>query len=163
MARGLDISIELEPGGPVFHRRFTRFVSELTDLSPVLEQIADMLDESGERAFATSGASSGGRWAALSSRYAAWKARHYPGQPILVATGALRASMGNVRIVGPRRLEWGTDDRKAKYHQAGTSKMPARPIIRLTSKERTLMTKLVHAYLLESARGLSGAGGGVGR
>ncbi len=161
MARGLDISIELTPGGPVFHRRFTRFVSELTDLSPVLEEIADVLDRSAAQAFATSGASSGGRWAALSSRYAMWKARHYPGQPILVATGALRASMGSVRNITPKRLEWGTDDRKARYHQGGTSKMPARPIIRLTSKERTLMTKLVHAYLLEAAQGLSGIRGGI--
>lgn len=143
----------------MFHRRFTRFISDLTDLSPVLSDIADVLDQSAEAAFASSGSSSGGRWAPLSSRYAMWKAKRYPGQPILVATGALRASMGNVREVSPRRLVWGTDDRKARYHQAGTSKMPARPIIRLTSKERRDMTRLVHAYLLESARGLSSAGG----
>lgn len=47
-----------------------------------------------ERAqFQTQGAFSGEPWARLNPRYAERKAKKYPGAPILVATGALRASL----------------------------------------------------------------------
>jgi len=44
-----------------------------------------------ERAwFATRGA---GTWQPLSPRYAAWKARHFPGRPLMVRSGKLRAAL----------------------------------------------------------------------
>ena len=42
-SRYLDVQITVTPGGEVFQRRFTRFVSELTDLAPPLHEIVDHL------------------------------------------------------------------------------------------------------------------------
>lgn len=61
-----------------------------------------------------------GTWAPLSKEYAAWKARHYPGRPILVATGELRAAAtSSERLLSDRAGSMMTlriDDPKAAYH-----------------------------------------------
>jgi len=63
-------------------------------------------------------------WAKLSPKYAAWKSKNYPGQPILRATGAmLDASYiftkGDAFLVKSTR--YGSD------HQFGTQRLTARP------------------------------------
>jgi hypothetical protein len=63
-------------------------------------------------------------WARLNPRYAAWKAQHYPGQPILRATGTmLDASYiftrGDEFLV--RTTSYGPDN------QFGVGRRPARP------------------------------------
>lgn len=100
----------------------------LPKLLPVLEQgAAAQFDAEGAGPVA-------GPWAPLSARYAEWKAQHYPGQPILVRTGALRAALtsgtaqGALRDVGDDSLAFGTDGIPyASNHQTGTGRMPARP------------------------------------
>jgi hypothetical protein len=81
-------------------------------------------------------------WAPLSPRYAAWKARHFPGMPILRRTDVLFASMTHrpmaVERVTGHSGEYGTDVRSRrgapypKFHQHGTRFMPARPLVRTT-------------------------------
>ena len=63
-------------------------------------------------------------WEALTPRYANWKNDHYPGEPILRATGLMQdvayiKTKGNVFLVQSTRY--------GKFHQFGTSKMAARP------------------------------------
>jgi phage gpG-like protein len=63
-------------------------------------------------------------WARLNPAYAKWKSDHYPGQPILRATGLMQDSAfiytrGNKFLV--KSTGYGA------YNQFGTSKMPARP------------------------------------
>ena len=63
-------------------------------------------------------------WARLTPRYASWKSRNYPGEPILRATGLMQDlafiyTQGNVFKV--KSTYYG------KYHQFGTSRMAARP------------------------------------
>lgn len=63
-------------------------------------------------------------WARLTPQYASWKERHFPGRPILQATGEMQNSMeitvrGNVFSV--KSTNYG------KYQQFGTSVMVARP------------------------------------
>ena len=152
MGRSLDIKISLDPGGVIFHRRFTRFVSDLTDLSPAFEEMADAFGEWEQQVFATRGGSAG----------APWKPRKAPtgGWPLLVRTGALRASLTgpSVRQITPRRMVLGTNDPKAGFHQTGTRKMVARPLVRLTAANKAQWTRIIHAYLLKSATGrLAGA------
>jgi hypothetical protein len=80
--------------------------------------------------FAAEGAWGGASWAPLTPRYAAWKAKKYPGRSILYATGDLRrAASSPGRFATPSTLTLSIQDPKAGYHQDGTSKMPARPII----------------------------------
>ena len=63
-------------------------------------------------------------WQRLTPRYAAWKERNFPGQPILRRTGLMQDAAyiftrGNVFFV--RSTDY------AAYNQFGTSKMAARP------------------------------------
>ncbi len=158
MARTLDITIRSDPAGEIINRRFTRFVSSLTDLEPLIRQIVDTLEQRFAKAFATEGASSGSMWAPLSAGYRAWKLRAYPGRGILVRTGRLRGSLtsgggGGIRVITPRRGEIGTAVPYARYHQSGTSRMPARPVIRLSPADREEITRVVHRYLVRASTG----------
>ncbi len=78
-----------------------------------------------------------GKYAPLTTAYAVAKQKKYGNKPILQATGAMYASAttaGNGAIVDKQAQEMtlGTSDRKAGFHQYGTSKMPARKILDFT-------------------------------
>lgn len=146
MGRTLDINIRLEPSGAIFHRRFTRFASELTDLAPLFEDMADEFGKWEAEAFASGGASSGGAWAPRKDGGAGG---------ILIRTGKLMGSLTgpSIRNISARRMELGTAVPYAKYHQSGTSRMPARPVIRLTGANKASWTRLIHRYILKAATG----------
>jgi phage gpG-like protein len=82
-----------------------------------------------------------GKWAALSAPYAKWKAKHYPGKPILERTGRLRASLvdsgshDSLEILSPRFVFVGSRVPYAGFHQEGTSRMPRRPPISPTDRD----------------------------
>lgn len=147
MGRALEVRIELHPGGAIFSRQFTRFASELTDLSPAFEEMADAFGQWEAQAFSSGGSSSGGGWAARKPPTGGW--------PILQRTGRLRGSLTgpSVRQIGPKRMELGTNVPYARYHQTGTSRMVARPVIRLTSANKAEWTKIIHRWLLKLAAG----------
>jgi len=63
-------------------------------------------------------------WQQLSPRYRSWKSEHYPGQPILRATGLMQ-DVAYIYTRGDKFLVRSTN--YGKYQQFGTSKMPARP------------------------------------
>lgn len=63
-------------------------------------------------------------WKRLTPRYQAWKSEHYPGQPILRATGLMQ-DVAYIYTRGDKFLVRSTN--YGKYQQFGTSKMPARP------------------------------------
>lgn len=70
-----------------------------------------------------------GTWPELSPAYAAWKAIHYPGAPLMVRTGDLRdqlTSSKSVLAMTDTAISLGTSLPYAAFH-LGTSKMPARP------------------------------------
>lgn len=73
-------------------------------------------------------------WAPLSPRYAAWKARHFPGKPILQRTGEMMTGFTRrplvIERVDSNSGTFGSDRKPAKWHQHGTRRMPARPIAR---------------------------------
>jgi hypothetical protein len=89
--------------------------------------------------FSSRGAFAGSPWAPLSLAYAAYKSVKYPGRGILVAEGDLRrAALSPRREQTPRTVtfiidKWGElagDDRlDPSWHQEGTDRMPARPIL----------------------------------
>jgi hypothetical protein len=80
--------------------------------------------------FASEGGWGGQTWAPLSPAYAVWKSQNYPGRSILIRDGTLRrAASSPRREATPRTLTLWIDDDVAGYHQDGTDRMPARPII----------------------------------
>lgn len=63
-------------------------------------------------------------WKNLSPRYAAWKAKNFPGAPLLRQSGLMQ-DIAYISTRGNRFLVHSTD--YGGYNQFGTSKMPARP------------------------------------
>lgn len=93
-----------------------------------------------------------GGWAPLSSPYKERKIKRYGNKPILQATGRTYRSMtaeGGDSIVDkqPQEMTLGTRVPQAKFHQAGTGKMPARPIIDMSDEDEK---KLVEPILLRA-------------
>ena len=90
------------------------------------------------RAFDSEGSSIGEKWQPLSPSYAAWKGRHFPGQPLLVLRGKMKQSLTEessrnaiFNRTGGRQLILGTRIKYAKFHQYGTKSTPARPFFKV--------------------------------
>ena len=63
-------------------------------------------------------------WSSLSPRYVVWKGKHYPGEPILRASGLMQ----DVTSIYTRKDQFIVKSTPyGAYHQFGTSRMPARP------------------------------------
>lgn len=136
-------------------RTLTRWADALKDARPLWEELAAEFGRANAQQFGSQGAASGG-WAALSPGYAEWKARHYPGAPILVRTGALMRSL-TARPYGVERitrdsLTVGTNIDYAWYHQHGTSRMPARPPVEFTDARRREWVRIIQRHVVQAGR-----------
>lgn len=125
------IKIEIQ-GVNELQKAFNVIGQRWSDLRWVWPPIIDIFYERETQLFSSQGE---GEWQQLSPRYAAWKQQHFPGKPLLVASGNLRDSLTGSRSpfsvmeMQPRSLAVGTSVPYARYHQLGTSRMPARPPI----------------------------------
>lgn len=120
------------------------------DATPVWEELADRFLDDERRQFQSEGAYGSGRWAPLSPKYAAWKARHWPGRGILVRTGELVASLTQgpqVRVITPSQMAVGSAVDHGKYHQRGQG-VPRRRPVELPESERREWTRAVHRFLV---------------
>lgn len=146
-------------GDVVLARGLSRFGEGIRDFSPVWKQIHDdFLRIEGEQ-FKTEGARSGNPWAPLSPSYAAWKAKYFPGLPILQRTGQLFGqlafgSSGLVVEVEPLRLLMYPTAYYAAIHQQGSpmTGMPARPPVALTEDDKMGWMKMLHNFVYDKAR-----------
>lgn len=124
--------------------RFEGMIRRVEDCTPALEQIATHFYTHMEQAFDTGGSATRATWAPLAERYARWKAKHYPGLPVLTRKGALRRSLssasapGSLRRITPDSLEIGTTLAVPSgrwnlggLHQEGLPPVPQRKIINL--------------------------------
>lgn len=118
-------------------------------------QVRDAYIARVENAFRTRGASVGG-WRPLSPEYAGWKRNRYPGRPLLIASGEMQQAVtrtNNSQFVfdrKPSRVTLGSNSPLAGYHQAGTDRMPSRPLFvndRSWGKE---VGEIVRDYLFAS-------------
>jgi len=122
---------------------FDRFAGNLkTSMKFIAPELTELLERTVKARFEKQGEGGpvSGKWAELSEEYKAWKDIHYPGQPVLVRTGALRdaltdsGSSGAFRESTNQTFGFGTRGIEyASFHQTGTShkkstrKMPPRP------------------------------------
>lgn len=105
-----------------------------------------------------------GKWASLSPQYRKWKARKYPGQPIMVLAGNLRASLigataesiFNTTKSGNKFVyEMGTDVNRdgfdyPTYHQKKAKKK--RRTIDMTNKDTTQFGALIARHIYGMAK-----------
>lgn len=139
-----------------YSRGFEMLATRAKDLTVPLTEIGVRLIRSIGVQFATEGAWAGSPWRPLTDKYAAWKEQHYPGRPILVASGAMRSSMLNpgrgLRIL-PTRLLYSPESDVAIYHQEGTDRMVARPMVELPLVELHEFDRIFVRWLRGLERG----------
>lgn len=125
----MSFSVVLDLWDDAGAERVFRRLEGRADLAPFFADVTrDFLDME-RRQFASEGGLTGG-WPALSPRYAAWKAIHYPGKGILRRTDRLYDSL----TTGPEvhrqtrdELELGTAVDYARFHKRRRPPVPLPP------------------------------------
>lgn len=131
------------------------FAAAMLDLRPFWPLLVPVFIKWMRQQFESEGAWGGEAWAPLSPDYAAWKSANFPGQSILIAHGALRAAASSPdRLVGPFSMTLFIIDPKIEFHQGGTDKMPARPVIpsNLPASAEAELTGIANGYVRENLR-----------
>jgi phage gpG-like protein len=132
-------------------RTLARIEKNPKDARPLWEALADRFALIQARQFKSSGRYASGGWPALSPRYAAWKAKHYPGAPILVRSGDLRDSLTRrpfgVDVIEKKSMAIGSDVPYGLYHQRGEG-LPQRRPVELTEAERRRWTRALQRYVI---------------
>ena len=148
----LTLSV-LETGGRETVAGFRQLATKVSDLSAAWPAIRDLFYQFERLAFETEGRSSAsGKWAGLTERYSKWKARKYPGRPILQRTSALMSSLtrtgfGSDVKSGPLWLQVSSDVEYAQYHQRGTRTMRARKPVALRRDQVAAFGAAVHRHI----------------
>ncbi len=145
--------------------RLSRWAASLGDLRRFWrEYVAPKLWRDVEGNLESEGGGVGG-WVPLSPRYAAWKARRYPGKRILEREGRLFRSLviaNDGATVGPegvlemnaQAMIYGTTVPYARYHQRGGSKPgrpPARRFLFMPPGSSETFGRMLHAFAAEEA------------
>lgn len=124
-----------------YEAALVRLIAMLRDMRPFWPRLAPLFVTWMRERFASEGEFGGAHWAPLSPDYLERKMMRYPGKGILYATGDLRqAASRPVRVATPTSVTFIIDDADythggeesrsvIDYHQQGTERMPARPII----------------------------------
>lgn len=124
------------------------------DMRPAWEVLADRFYRAEARQFASSGAYGSGGWPPLSPKYAAWKARRYPGQPILRRTDDLwksltqRGAGGGVLVLEPSFMVIGSSVDYGEHHQKGGGRLPRRRPVELPDEERRQWVKVIQRFIV---------------
>lgn len=158
-AKGIEISFEIA-GEVQLRRRLQGIINHARNMEPVLSKVAlDFWAHMATVFDSQGGATASGSWAPLSDRYAAWKMRNYPGQPILQLRGKLKASLtpsGEGRIFEQTAdsLTMGSGVRVGRWnlgmlHQTGTKNMPKRKIVDLPKTVKTRWVRYLREWLWE--------------
>jgi hypothetical protein len=136
-------------------RGFSRLAESVKDFrEPFREILADFHDIE-KKQFSSQGGYGSGGWKPLKDSTVRQKQlMGYPEQ-ILVRTGELRDVMTGLKSgysevsafeLKIKTLSFGI------YHQKGTGKMAARPLVQLTGDDKNRWTKIIHTYLIQQYR-----------
>jgi phage gpG-like protein len=153
----VTVSVEVF-GDKIVERELLRFSHAAENMRPAGQEFMDYMRGIEREQFNTQGASGSGGWAPLKPATVAQKARRGHDPRILRATGALFGSLTSRG--GPNHLEkisanewfYGTSDPKAKFHQKGTRRMPRRPVIEFSERNRRDVVKIVQRHLIGEGR-----------
>lgn len=151
-------------------KALANFQSSLADEAPALQAIADDFRAMIAAQFSSEGRAEGTPWPPRKrSRVGATQASPWAGQapPLLVRTGALRDSLigpsspGHVEELEEQSLTLGSRLPYALFHQLGTRRMPARPLIVLSGERAERWVEMVRSgieekFLLLTAKELGG-------
>lgn len=117
------------------------------DLTPLMDAIGHLLENSTRKRFKTKRDPEGIDWAQLKPQTIERK-RNKSGRVrggILVDHGDLRKSI--TYFASTQSVAVGTDRHYGQYHQSGTVHMPARRFLGLSAEDKTGIDKLVQQFL----------------
>lgn len=155
--------VEIDVYGDVqVSRELLRFSDRAGDASPAFRSIADLLEHSEQRQFATGGRYASAGWEKLKPETIRAKARSSDptvrgnAKKILQATGALMESLtsdvegiegGAIRIIDDQQLIFGSQVPYARFHQRGRG-VPRRRVLEVRARDRTEMVKRLQRFLV---------------
>ena len=156
-------------GDVQFERNLVQFSESISDWTETFKKAGDIFYRVEKEQFDSQGRYSGG-WVALSPKYAAWKAKHWPGRSILERTGVLRTSLlhksspYSIYKLSPTRLEIGTNVPYAIYHQSTGKrrKLPRRPPVDIPKTVMGIKGEWIELFrkrIVEERRRIFGAMG----
>jgi len=145
-------------------KALANFQSSLADEAPALQAIADDFRAMIAAQFASEGRAEGTPWPPRKSPARAGAVRE---PPLLIRTGALRDSLlgpsalGHVEELEEQSLTLGSRLPYAMFHQLGTRRMPARPLIVLSGERAERWAEIIRSgieekFVLLTAKELGG-------
>lgn len=162
---GLSISIAIgDRQGVQAVRSFAlgmeRLGTALSDFRFIFPRVVSLFEDSFAKQFERRGAGPVvGPWSPLQPSYAAWKAKHYPGKPLLERSGNLKEGLTaksgthTVRDYSASMLNFGTTGVPyASFHQTGTAYMPSRPPADFGPEFEKGLKKAMHLGIVDAAR-----------
>lgn len=153
-------------GEQQYARGFAAMADEMRDLREPLERVAERLVQTVGQQFQDEGSHGTSKWEPLNEAYDTWKQDAYPGRPMLVRSGAMRAAflVDGTRELTASRLVWGVDDqtnddgeRIADYamaHQAGRGRVPQRKIVALREDDKRAVDRMFVEHIQYLRRSL---------
>lgn len=151
----LKLSID---GQAQFNNAFDVLAEGITDFRPVWPEIELQFFRAELEQFSSIGARGGSQWAPLSKGYAKWKAKKYPGKPILQRTGRLLRSLSviggadSVHEAEPLSLTLGTRVPYAIHHQRGGKRLSQRPPLQLTRDDYGKFVSRIYRFAERQAK-----------
>lgn len=148
----LDLSLSLA-GDVQLNRTLIGISTRGTDFRPAWQAITDRLLTIEGQQFASEGAYGSTGWPALApSTIERRQSQGYGAGPILDMTGALKRSLsvkgaeGQISVIEPASMAFGTGIEYAGLHQTGTGRMPARKPLELPERDRKVIVKIAQRY-----------------
>jgi len=144
-----DVAIEVF-GAEALSADFRRIEERASNMAAAFKLVAADFHSEERQRFAEAGPG----WAKLAASTLAAKAAKGQGDAILVATKAMRASLqqsnakGSITTIGPDQVMMGTRDPKAVWHQEGTDRMPARPVVFASSADELRWAVIIGSWLV---------------
>lgn len=128
------ITIEVEVKADDVLDLLDKMKDRTKDMRPVFRWAKGQLELANAANFMANGLPSEKPWAPLDKDYGSWKSARFPGRGTMVQTGNLFRSLINmndsaVNVISEKTATFGTSVEYAKFHQYGTTKMPARKIV----------------------------------
>lgn len=152
---GLRFTFAVE-GDVQIDRTLVRFHENASDARPLWDHLADRFGALERRQFDSEGRYGSGGWPALSPRYAAWKARHYPGKRILERDGDLRDSLTRrpfgIEVIEARSMTLGSGVPYHRFHQLGDG-VPQRRAVELPESERRTWLRTIQRFIVTGNAG----------
>jgi phage gpG-like protein len=158
------VSFTYSDNSQAVDKALANFQAALADERPALQAIADDFRALIARQFSTEGRAEGTPWPPrVGAGLAPPSKRAMQASPLLVRTGALRNSLiephapDHVEQIDATSLTFGTRVPYALFHQFGTRRMPARPLIVLSGERAERLLEIVRGGMEEKGSILGAA------